>query len=145
MHQFEQHQSIINSQQQQQQHQQQLQTTEARSTSQHRLSTYTIRDPSQRPQFVKQLQNSTFNQGEVALIQCIAVSTQDADVKWFRNSNLIQASDNYVMDYDYKNGLCSLSIGSAAPEDSGQYTCVVSNFAGSESSTAFVTIKGNLT
>ena len=90
------------------------------------------------------MQNFTFNQGDVALIQCIAMSTQDTDVKWFRNSNLIQPSDNYVMDYDYKNGLCSLSIGTAMPEDSGQYTCVVSNYAGSESSTSFITIKGYL-
>lgn len=83
-----------------------------------------------------------FNLGDVALIQCVAISTPDTDVKWFRNNTLIEPSDNYVMAYDYLTGLCTLSIGTATDQDNGQYTCVVSNYAGTESSSSIVVIRG---
>ena len=133
---------------QQQQQQQQFQTVQSNVQSvQGRSSSYTARpvtEQPQKPQFVKHLQNFTFDQGDVALIQCVAISTPDTDVKWFKNGVLIEQTDNYVMAYDYITGLCTLSIGSATVQDNGQYTCVVSNFAGTESSSSWVVIKGKL-
>lgn len=94
------------------------------------------------PRFMRSLQNLQFEQGEMALIQCMALGTPDTVAKWYRNNTLIESSENYTMAYDYQTGFCSLSIGAAAPEDSGQYTCVVSNYAGTESSSCMIVVRG---
>jgi titin len=97
--------------------------------------------PLQKPQIVKHLQNATFRQGDVALIQCIAKGSPDTIVKWYRNDQQIEPTDEYAMAYDHSNGLCSLSVAEASARDSGQYTCVATNSVGSESSTAWIIIK----
>lgn len=91
---------------------------------------------------MRPLQNLQFEHGEVALIQCIAVGTPDTVAKWYRNNALIEPSENYAQSYDYQTGVCSLSIGATSPEDSGQYTCIVSNYAGTESSNCMVVVRG---
>jgi hypothetical protein len=58
------------------------------------------------------------------------------------NGALIESNNNYVMAYDFYTGLCTLSIASAVPTDSGQYTCLVSNCVGSESSNCWVVVRG---
>ena len=97
--------------------------------------------PLQKPQFAKHLQNATFQLGKEALIQCVAKGSPDTVVKWYRNGQLVEASDAYAIDYDKSSGLCALSITESATYDSGQYTCVATNAVGSESSTAWIVIK----
>ena len=94
------------------------------------------------PRFTRSLQNIQFEHGEMALIQCIALGTPDTVAKWYHNNTLIEPSENYSMAYDYQNGFCSLSIGAAMPGDSGQYTVVVSNYAGTESSSCMAVVRG---
>jgi len=97
--------------------------------------------PLQKPQFGKHLQNATFQLGKEALIQCVAKGSPDTVVKWYRNGQLLEASDAYAIDFDKSTGLCALSITEASTHDSGQYTCVATNSVGSESSTAWIVVK----
>lgn len=57
---------------------------------------------------------------------------------------LIEPSPDYNINYNQFTGLCTLDICEAFPQDSGQYTCVASNPAGTESSTAYLVVKGSL-
>ncbi len=89
--------------------------------------------PSQKPQFVKHLQNQTIKQGNRALMQCIVKATPDTDVKWYHNGNQINLtsySPRFPVTFDKFTGLCSLTILDASPKDAGQYTCVATNPAG---------------
>ena len=101
--------------------------------------------PIQKPHFVKHLQNQTIKQGNRALMQCIIKGTPDTDVKWFTNGNQINLtsySPRFPVTYDKFTGLSSLTILDASPKDSGQFTCVATNAGGSETSTAWVVVKG---
>ena len=95
-----------------------------------------------KPIFAKNLHNLAFNTGDNALIQCVAISSPDTDMKWFLNGALIEPSNNYIQAYDPHTGLCTLSIASAIPADSGQYTCLVSNCIGHETSNCWIVVRG---
>lgn len=97
------------------------------------------------PKIVKKLTNLAFRKGDSALIQFIATGTPDTEVKWFRNGEQIQESDNYSFTYDFLSGLCALTIRSAELDDSGQYSCIVSNCSGSEQSSSWVVVRGKFT
>ena len=104
----------------------------------------TLQPISQKPQIVKHLQNLAFLQGEQAVIQFAVISTPDSEVKWFRNGEQIDSSPNYSISFDYQTGLCSLTIASTILEDSGQYTCVVANYEGSETTSAWIVVQGKI-
>jgi hypothetical protein len=98
-----------------------------------------------KPQFVKHLQNQTIKQGNRALMQCIIKSTPDTEIKWYHDGNQINLtsySPRFPVTYDKFTGLCSLSILDTNPRDQGQYTCVATNPGGSETSTAWVVVRG---
>jgi hypothetical protein len=101
----------------------------------------TLQPISQKPQVVKHLQNAAFRQGEQAIIQFAVVGTPDTQVKWFKDGAQIESSNKYSVSFDYQTGLCSLTIFSALSEDSGQYTCVVSNYDGNETTSAWIMIQ----
>jgi phage gp45-like len=41
-----------------------------------------------------------------------------------------------------KDGVCSLRVKAATPDDAGQYTCVATNVAGQQTSHATLTVEG---
>ena len=97
--------------------------------------------PLQKPQFAKHLQNVTTKHGNRATLTCTIKGSPDTTVSWYKNGVLIEPSTDYVINHDRFTGVCSLDICEAFPQDSGQYTCVASNPAGSESSTAWLVVK----
>ena len=97
-----------------------------------------------KPQIVRHLQNQTVQLGNRALMQCVIKGSPDTDVKWYHNGNQINLSSQsprFPITFDKFTGLSSLSIIGANPDDAGQYTCVASNPAGTETSTAWVIVK----
>jgi hypothetical protein len=123
---------------------QMMPSVQPRSISLNQASSASLQ-PIQKPHFVKHLQNQTIKQGNRALMQCIIKGTPDTDVKWFTNGNQINLtsySPRFPVTYDKFTGLSSLTILDASPKDSGQFTCVATNAGGSETSTAWVVVKG---
>jgi hypothetical protein len=118
------------------------------STPQPRSSSYPIKPvsmvpPAQRPRFIRHLQNATMNQGDRAMLQCAIVPTPNTQIKWFKDDKPIEPSADYMIKYDNQTGNCTLSIANEVyPQDSGKYTCVATNPAGSETSTAWLVVKG---
>ena len=105
----------------------------------------TLQPISQKPQVAKPLQNMAFRQGEQAVIQFAVIGTPDTEVKWFKDGAQIDSSHKYTVSFEYRTGLCSLTIASVSSEDSGQYTCVVSNYEGNETTSAWIAIQGIVT
>jgi hypothetical protein len=95
-----------------------------------------------KPFFLRQLQNVNADKGAKVLMQCMLKPSPDTNVQWFRNNMPIKQSTDYKMDFDEKSGLATLSVSEAYPEDGGQYTCVARNPFGEESSTGWLVIKG---
>ena len=98
-----------------------------------------------KPQVVRHIQNQTVQPNQRALFQCVSKGAPDADVKWYHNGKPVSTLANNARlptTYDRFSGVASLSVLNARPEDAGQYTCVVSSPAGSETSTAFLVVRG---
>lgn len=101
--------------------------------------------PVQKPQIVRHLQNQTAQPGQKAFFQCVVKGSPNTEVKWYRNGqpvNMLSNDPRFPVTYDKFSGMASLTIHNARPEDAGQITCVASNPAGSESSTAFLVVRG---
>ena len=116
----------------------QMTPTQPRSTS---LSKPLI-TPLQNPIFNKHLQNLTILKANKAIFQCEVRGSPDTDVKWYKDGKQIFPSTDYLIDYDRISGQCRLSISEAYNQDGGQYSCVASNTAGNDSTTAWLVIKG---
>ena len=99
--------------------------------------------PLQKPQFSKHLQNQTVRMSQPALMQCVVNALPGSNIQWFNNGIPVEPSEDFNISYDPTTGLCSLRINEAIPPDGGQYTCVASNPAGSEASTAWLVVKSN--
>ena len=94
-----------------------------------------------KPQFIKHLHNNSVRERQRATMQCVVKGSPDTQVKWYNNGNPIESSTDYMIVHDHLTGLCTLSIAEAFSPDSGQYTCVATNAAGSESSIAWLVVK----
>lgn len=102
-------------------------------------------NPVQKPQMVRHLQNQTAQPGQKAFFQCVVKGSPNTEVKWYRNGqpiNMLANDPRFPVTYDKLSGMASLTIHNASPQDAGQITCVASNPAGSESSTAFLVVRG---
>ena len=98
--------------------------------------------PLQRPNFTKHLQNLTVFSGTRSVFQCELKATPDSEVKWFKSGKQIFNSTDYQIDYDRLHGICRLSISEAFAQDSGDYSCIASNPAGSDATRAWLVVKG---
>lgn len=98
--------------------------------------------PMQKPHFTKHLQNTTVKQGDRAVLHCVIKASPEIEIKWYNNGNPIEPSTDYIISYDRATGSCSLTIIETFPQDKGQYTCVATNPVGTESSTAWLVVKG---
>lgn len=63
------------------------------------------------------------------------------EVRWFKD-NLPLTSPDYETRYD--KGLATLTIEETFSEDTARYTCKVSNPSGMAESSAYLTVKGEL-
>jgi titin len=67
------------------------------------------------------------------------LSLKDVSIQWFKNIDPIKQSKYF--DMKTVDNTHTLTILEAFPEDEGEYKCVVTNPAGSTSSTAYLKIE----
>jgi Immunoglobulin I-set domain len=62
-------------------------------------------------------------------------------IQWYHEDHLIRPSKKHEIKLT-KDGVCSLRVKAATPDDAGTYTCVASNPAGQQTSHATLTVEG---
>lgn len=96
------------------------------------------------PHFSRTLFPQQASERQRVVLECeVGDAVQPLTVQWFRNSVEIQPSPDYQQ--KQKNGVCSLVIPEAYPEDSGEYSCRVSNSHGSRHTTGFLKVERKYT
>ncbi|KHJ47621.1 hypothetical protein D918_01776 [Trichuris suis] len=96
------------------------------------------------PVFVRPLSpsNSTLMENSRLHLECEVAPKQDSTmtVQWFKNGMPIPTGHRFKPFYDF--GFASLDVIGVYPEDSGTYTCVLTNSLGSASSDATFVCEG---
>lgn len=96
---------------------------------------------SEPPTFVKKMEPKLmWKQGIAARMQCTVKGSAELKASWFLNDKELSDGDKYKI--TFKAGLATLEIIYVNVLDSGNYTCEVSNEAGSESSITELSVKG---
>ncbi|XP_061547594.1 myosin light chain kinase, smooth muscle-like isoform X1 [Phycodurus eques] len=80
------------------------------------------------PRFTEKLSDMTVLDGQRLHLQCRLDTACDINASWTLDGKLIKASKFIVL--KNQDGVCSLSIDKALPEDEGEYKCKVENSAG---------------
>uniref|UniRef100_A0A8C7MDW9 Leucine rich repeats and immunoglobulin like domains 1 n=1 Tax=Oncorhynchus kisutch TaxID=8019 RepID=A0A8C7MDW9_ONCKI len=80
------------------------------------------------PHLAQELEDHSVVVGETVALQCKALGSPPPKITWLRNDEPLRSSDRH----HFTPGNQLLVIGSAALEDAGRYTCVMSNTLGTE-------------
>ena len=87
----------------------------------------------------------TFGQQENASFSCTAIGEPLPNITWFNGTVMILETEKYnisITKEDSNTVTSTLLIMDPRPDDSGVYTCNVSNFLGYSTSTANLTVNG---
>lgn len=95
---------------------------------------------SQPPSFVKPLENLTIHERQVAHFEAYIEPTNDPSLKveWFFNGDELSVGSRWQHFHDF--GFISLNILQCLIQDTGSYTCRLTNNAGSVESTVLLTV-----
>ncbi|XP_041936881.1 striated muscle preferentially expressed protein kinase isoform X4 [Alosa sapidissima] len=77
--------------------------------------------------------------GETTRFAVVVDGKPDPDILWYKDNTLLAESSHFTFVYDDRE--CSLVVLSAREEDSGVYTCMAKNLAGSVSCKAELTVR----
>lgn len=66
--------------------------------------------------------------------------TSPISVAWFQDGNEIVSGEKYEI--SFLDNVCSLKLNALDLTDTGPYTCVAANVAGSDECSAFLTVQG---
>ena len=98
--------------------------------------------PPSSPVFVHELADMHVPDGSPACFECVVHGNPKPNITWYRESFLVEPSDEFVQSYD-ENNACSLHIKEVFPEDEGTYTVVAKNSQGTSISAAeLVVVEG---
>ncbi|KAL0609083.1 Immunoglobulin-like and fibronectin type III domain-containing protein 1 [Plecturocebus cupreus] len=98
-------------------------------------------DLSQKPRFLVGLRSHLLPQGCECCMSCAVQGSPRPHVTWFKNDQSLEGSPT-VYSTDLL-GVCSLTIPSVSPKDSGEYKAVAENTLGRAVSTATLIVIGN--
>ena len=96
--------------------------------------------PPSSPVFVHQLADMHVPDGSPACFECVVRGNPKPNITWYRESFLVEASDEFVQLYD-ENNACSLHVKEVFPEDEGTYTVVAKNTQGTSISAAELVVE----
>jgi len=94
------------------------------------------------PYFISHMNNIELKEGDSAHFECRVEPARDPSMKFeiLHNGRPMPSGSRYSVTHDF--GYVSVDIAFAYPEDSGIYTCKVSNSKGQAISTASLKVKG---
>lgn len=81
------------------------------------------------PRFIKQPSPIRVMDGQKVTFQCVVVGKPTPRVQWFHNDVPVEDAKDVLISQD-SEGVCSLTITEAFPENSGEYVCYASNKVG---------------
>ena len=69
------------------------------------------------PRFTKNLENVVAADGREVTLSCVVTGTPTPEVSWFHNHKNIDASEDFVINYDRTTGRVDLVIVDCLPDD----------------------------
>lgn len=94
------------------------------------------------PRFVKPLSPTRVMDGQNVTFTCVVVGKPIPKIHWFHNSLPIKEATDITISQD-SEGICSLAIFEAFPENAGEYTCIAANKVGEAVCTSTLIVEGN--
>lgn len=92
------------------------------------------------PSFSRKLKETNGVLGSSVLLECKVSGTSPISVAWFQDGNEIVSGEKYEI--SFLDNVCSLKLNALDLTDTGPYTCVAANVAGSDECSAFLTVQG---
>lgn len=95
------------------------------------------------PSFVRRLKDTNATLGASVVLECRVSGSAPISVGWFLDGNEIISSPKCQS--SFADNVCTLTLSSLEPADTGAYTCVAANVAGQDESSAVLTVQGRCT
>lgn len=92
------------------------------------------------PSFSRKLKETNGVLGSSVLLECKVSGTAPISVSWFQDGNEIVSGEKYEI--SFLDNVCALKLNALDVTDTGSYTCVAANVAGSDECSAFLTVQG---
>lgn len=92
------------------------------------------------PSFSRKLKETNGVLGSSVLLECKVSGTSPISVAWFQDGNEIVSGEKYEI--SFLDNVCALKLNALDVTDTGPYTCVAANVAGSDECSAFLTVQG---
>lgn len=103
-----------------------------------------IQELGEPPKFVLPLRDATVKEGEKFRFECKVTGKPTPEIAWMKEGISVKNNPDYQTNFNPENGVCSLDIEETFAEDSARFTCRATNAAGSEESSALLTVAGML-
>lgn len=89
---------------------------------------------------LSKLENVTVQEGAPFKLACVVDGIAPITAQWYKGEEALDEGYEYVM--KFQSNMATLHVNESFPEDSGTYTCHVTNVVGSDESSAQVTVLG---
>lgn len=96
---------------------------------------------SESPDFSKKLESTVVLNGFKHSFECIVNEAPEMTIKWYKNGIELQNTEQTLISYDNKTGLCTLLIPEANLNDNALYSCKASNYFGMAETSAYLKVK----
>lgn len=92
------------------------------------------------PSFIRKLKDTNATLGASVVLECRVSGSAPISVGWFLDGSEVVRSPKCQP--GFSDNVCTLSLNSLEPSDTGTYTCVAANEAGQDESSAILTVQG---
>lgn len=92
------------------------------------------------PSFIRKLKDMNAILGTSAVLECRVSGSAPISVGWFQDGNELVSGPKCQS--SFSENVCTLNLSLLEPSDTGVYTCVAANVAGSDECSAVLTVQG---